>query len=88
MPLALGPLTEGGCSTGTGTGIQLYGSHLGQDGNSSFGSVPPVTLVLKVQMQLHIKTAQPRLTAPPSIHLCRDHSMEVTKLLEPAGVIA
>lgn len=51
--------------TGTGTGIQLHRSHLGQDGSSSFGSMPPMALIWKVQMQFHVKTAQPCLSAPP-----------------------
>jgi len=39
-------------------------------------------------MQLCIKNAQPRLNAPASSHLRGDRSVEVTRLLEPAGVAA
>lgn len=61
---ALGLGATCGSITGRRIRIQLCSSHLGQDENGSFGCVPPVSLVLKVQMQSRIKTVQLHLAAP------------------------
>lgn len=67
MPLALGLLAEasGAAALAQALGYSCTVHIWDRMETAALSLCPPVTLVLKVQMQLHIKTAQPLLTAPP-----------------------